>query len=61
MIRTLSILTALVTFSACATTSPPTPPPAPPPVEVEPDDAFSSFGGQVIALGETVTVRREPV
>jgi len=61
MIRALCLSLLLFSFTGCATTQPPAPAPAPPPAAPEPDDAFSSFGGQIVSLGETVTVRREPV
>ena len=48
-------------LSGCATSLPPTPPPAAPAAEPEPDDAFRSFGGPVIAPGAQITVHREPI
>lgn len=61
MIRLIIALLFALTVGACATSAPPPPVQAAPQPEPEPDDAFASFGGTVVGLGEVVTVRREPV
>ena len=55
-------IAALLSLSllGCATAPPPPAPKAPAPAP-EPDDAFASFGGTIVGLGEVVTLRREPV
>ena len=59
----LTLLCIPVAFlmMSCQTGRPPVTTPAASTVEVVPDDAFASFGGKVVSLGETVTIRREPV
>ena len=61
MLRVTLFLALSLGLSGCASSLPPTPPPAPPVAEPEPDDAFKSFGGTIIAPGTEITVHREPI
>ena len=61
MIRLAIVTVVALCLASCATASPPPTPPAAPTAAPEPDDAFASFGGTIIPLGQLVTVKREPV
>ena len=59
MLRLALLVAVSITAVACASSLPPTPPPAPP--VAEPDDAFATFGGVIVAPGAQITVHREPI
>ncbi len=66
MTRLLLVLLAATSLSACFFTSTPqlrreSPVDEAQPEVVEPDDAFGSFGGDVVTLGEELRMHREPV
>ncbi|MGB0590453.1 MAG: hypothetical protein ACPGU1_12325 [Myxococcota bacterium] len=61
MLRLIVCFALSLCLQGCATSLPPTPPPAPPAAEPQPDDAFRTFGGTIIAPGEIHTVRSEPI
>ena len=61
MMRLAMLLIPATLLVACQSGRPPVPPPSTSTVEIVPDDAFASFGGKVVSLGEEVTIRREPI
>jgi len=59
LILIAAALILTVSFGGCRTAQPTVTAPAP--VAAEPDDAFGSFGGTVVTLGEELMMHREPV